>query len=327
MISWALLLATTFAQENESSKEKETEKTAESKAVKTPTSANDFSDLIIENPVFITTVKHHLGGKEQPVYKMTVSEAITEDVSKAWTKSLQSHNKSKMEQNGDQYEIKVIELDKIDDSKLFNVYAKIEQLEHGVAIYAAYQIDDSLWVDPEKNTGISVKTKNSLLGFGNQVYLEVLEDKSKTETNLLKSIDKEINLIDKDITNDKRNIQTDSLKIFNSRIEIKENKSAYSAVSERLSEQKTKMASTTFTDKNEEKKANSQLKSIERERKGISKEIERLQNSILKYEQNIDNSYIQINQFVDKKEVLQEKMKLQQKRVDILKEEMLSYSK
>lgn len=288
----------------------------------TSINAQETDSLIIENPVKLSIEKHSLADLNQEVFVLWVSGANPNDVTKAWGKTMESGNKAKLESEGNKHQIIGAILKDIDKNNSMNVYADIIQERKGVKVFAAFQLNDSTWIDPDSDDDKTVKTENLLTGFGEKVYIEVLNNKLSVENGQLKSLEKENNSNLKSQTNEKKSIQSDSLSIFNTRNEIKLKKGEYTTTTDKLSKQRNYIASTNFTSDEEKKEANKLMKNIEKELKKITKEIEKLQNNIVDMEKNIKESYYKIDQLKVEETELMDKITEQKSRIKRLEHEI-----
>jgi len=125
--------------------------------------AQENDSLIVENPVKLNIEKHKLAGTDQDAFALWVSEAISNDVAKAWAKTMQSGNKAKMESSGNSHEIVGIILKDIDKQNPINVYTEISQEREGVNVYVAFQLSDSIWIDPNSDQDKTIKAENNSL--------------------------------------------------------------------------------------------------------------------------------------------------------------------
>lgn len=284
--------------------------------------AQDTDSLIIENPVELSVEKRNLGNTEQEVFMLHVKEANKVEVEKAWTKSLEKSNKAKMEINGNERTILGATIADIDKTMPFNVYSQIVEDRKGIKIYAAFQKSDSTWIDPESESGNTLRTEKVLMRFGRDIYAEVLSDKLSVENKKLKDLEKNHDSNLKSQTNLKKNIQSDSLAIFNNKNEIDLKKKEYSTVTEKLSQKRNEVASTNYTSEDAKKTANKLVKEIEKEQKQVSKEIEKLQNNTLDKEKDIAEYFYEIEQLkVEESEILK-RVTNQKSRTKSLEEEI-----
>ena len=284
--------------------------------------AQETDSLIIANPVELKVEKRHLGNKEHNVFMLYVNEATLEDVEKAWNNYLEKGNKSKMELIRGERIIKGITIKDIDKSALLNVYTQVTEGRKGINVYAAFQINDSTWIDPDSESGNTIRTEKVLMNFGREIYAEVLNDKLVIESKKLKELDKSHDTNLKEQSSLRKTIQSDSLAIFNNKNEIDLKKKEYSTVTDKLSKQRNEIASTNYTSEEAKKEANKKMKVIEKEQKKITKTIEKLHNDIIDKEKNIADSFYKIEQLkVEETEILN-KVTDQKSRVDRLEHEI-----
>lgn len=286
--------------------------------------AQETDSLIIANPVELKVEKRNLGNKEQKVFMIHVSDAVLEDVEKAWATSLEKRNKAKMELIGGERIIKEITIEDIDKKAIFNVYSQVTSGRNGINVYAAFQINDSTWIDPESESGITIRTEKVMMNFGQKIYTEVLNDKLVIESKKLKEIEKSHDSNLEEHNDLKKIIQSDSLAIFNNRNEIELKKKEYSTITDKLSKQRNEMASTNYTSDEAKKLDNKKVKGIEKEQKQVTKTIEKLQDDIIDKEKNIAGSFYKIEQLkVEETEILK-KVTDQKSRVLSLENEIYS---
>ena len=284
--------------------------------------AQGADSLIIENPVKLSVVKHNLADLHQVVFLLWVSEANPNDVTKAWGKTMETGNKAKLESEGNLHQIMGVIMKEIDKSNTMNVYSEIIQQRKGVNLYVAFQFSDSTWIDPNLDIDKTVKIENLLAGFGEKIYIEVLNDKLSVENGQLKTLEKENNSNLKLQGSEKKSIQSDSLSIFSTNNEIKLKKDEYSVTTDKLSKQRNYIASTNFILDDEKKEANRLMKNIEKELKRNTKEIERLQNYIIDKEKDIKNAYYKIDQLIVEETEIQNKITEQKSRIKKLEQEI-----
>ena len=287
--------------------------------------AQEADSLIVANPVELKVEKRNLGNKEQKVFMIHVSEAVLDDVEKAWTKTLEKRNKAKMELIGGERIITGITIEDIDKKALFNVYSQVTTGRKGINVYAAFQINDSTWIDPESDSENTIRAEKVMINFGREIYAEVLNDKLVIESKKLNELEKsyDSNLIEHG--DFKKIIQSDSLVIFNNRNEIELKKKEYSTITDKLSKQRNEIASTNYTSDEAKMEANKKVKEIEKERKKVTKKIEKLQNDIIDKEKNIAESFYKIEQLKVEETELLKNVTAQKTIVDRLENEILSF--
>jgi len=284
--------------------------------------AQDTDSLIIENPVKLSAEKHNLADLQQEVFVLWVSEANPNDVTKAWGRTMESGNKAKLESEGSKHQIMGALMKEIDKSNTMNVYSEIIQQRNGVNLYVSFQLSDSTWIDPNLDIDKTVKVEKLLAGFGEKIYIEVLNDKLSVENGQLKTLEKENNSNLKSQGIEKKSIQSDSLSIFSTRNEIKLKKDEYTMTTDKLSKQRNYIASTNFTSNEEKKEANRLMKNIEKELKRITNEIEKHQNRIINKEKDIKDSYYKIDQLKVEETEIMDKITEQKSRVKRLEHEI-----
>lgn len=289
--------------------------------------SQEIDSLIIANPIELKVEKRKLGNKEQKVFMIHVSEAVLEDVEKAWTNTLEKKNKAKMELVGGERIIKGITIEDIDKKALFNVYSQVTTGRNGINVYAAFQINDSIWIDPESDSGNTIRTEKVMMNFGQKIYTEVLNDKLVIESKKFKELEKSYDSKLEEHSDLRKNIQSDSLAIFNNKNEIELKKKEYSTVTDKLSKQRNEIASTNYSSEEAKKEANRKVKQIEKEQKQVTKTIEKLQDDTIDKEKNIADSFYKIeNLKVEETEILK-KVTEQKSRVDRLEHEIYSLEK
>ena len=282
--------------------------------------AQNIDSMIVKNPVRIGVEERELGGEVQKVFSLFVMNSSIDEVEKAWDKYMESGNKVKMVADGSYRTMEGAINKNIDPNQPIDIFSELAQGRKGVFVYVAIRLPDSTWISPEGNADKTIRTEKILMRFGKLIYKEYLMDELKDQENKLDDLEKDYNGILKKQTNLKKEIQSDSLEIFNIENDIKAAKENYKSVADELSRKEREMRNTEFTSDDAKKIAEKELKDLQKEKKRIAKSIEKMQNDVIEVNNNIVEAdyYLQLAK-EDEQKVL-EKIFEQKKIVDKLRE-------
>ena len=277
-----------------------------------------------QNGYEVSVGRRTLNLADSTVFVLEIHRAIEKDVTTSWKKALEE-KKVKFEFKNDQLSILGVLIEEIDDKPL-DLFSTVVQQDKGVKLYSVFIVDGER-VDPKGEEGTSVKVRKLLSKFGSSVYLEVLERELEEKEEMLKNLtkDREKNLKSQDKA--EKGIQKDSLSIGVNETDISLLKGQLEGATERYNEKKNYIASTKFADKDAAKEAKSELKDLDKERKGIEKNIQKHSDQILELKSEARDFGYELKQLQEDLLKLDDNISNQRNVVNQAKEEMLSYPK
>jgi DNA repair exonuclease SbcCD ATPase subunit len=262
------------------------------------------------------TVTLSLG--EQPAYVVQIPESDYKNVTNDWKKIIRQNTKSKVEEIDNELIIKGTVINEINQGPI-NIYSTVINSDSTVKIIAAYEIDSVFFFFDDVNKTVQNEQTHQhiqhfMRDFAIEQYMDyVAGDLSNAEKHL-KNLNKDYKNISGDIESEQKKIRQNEQDIKNSEDLI----SSYEKDSERkLGEiNMKKEANASVTGEDAIKQAKSDLKSLEKDKKGIESDLAKEKKNIVKYESDIKESERKIEGLTKQQE---EKKKEIEKQEDIVK--------
>jgi predicted nucleic acid-binding Zn-ribbon protein len=255
---------------------------------------------------------------EQPAYVVEIPESDYKDVTDDWKKIIRQNTKSKVEEVESEYIIKGTVINEISQNPI-NIYSTVIHSDSTVKIIAAFEIDSVFFfLDEENKTVQNEKThqhiQHLMHDFAINQYINYVADDLSDAQKELKSKNKEYKNILGDIESQQKDIKQNEQDIKDSEDLI----SSYETDNERkLGEINAKKeANALVSGEDAIKQARSDLKSLEKEKKGIENDLAKEKKNIVKYQSNIKEAEHKIENLTEQQ---QEKKEEIEKQEDIVK--------
>lgn len=255
-----------------------------------------------QNEIQVTNKFISMSQGEQPAYIVEIPEANYESSLKNWKKLIRQNTKNKIEESGHEIVMKSTLIEDI-YSKPINLYSAIIIGDSSLKLIAVYEID-SVFFDFEKveksvvNEKINSQIKHFMYNFASQQYMYAVEDELEAEENKLKYLQKELASLGKQSENNMKDNSENEQNIKNSQDAI----NSYEIDNERKQNEinaKKEAISGISNDPELLDQAKGQLKSLEKEKKGIEGKLEKEQKNIIKYQANIESLNIELERILE----------------------------
>lgn len=253
--------------------------------------------LLAQKEILISSKKIAMSKGEQPAFIVEIPEADYESSLKNWEKLIRQNTKNKITEADHEMIMMGTTIIEIYNEPI-NIYSAIIQGDSSLKLIAVFEID-SVFFDYEKSdkTVKEEKTnsqiKHFLNNYATQQYLYAIENELEMEEGKLKDLNKELENLAKENENYLKDISENEQNIKNSQDAL----SSYEMDNERKQGEinsKKEAISGIANDPELLDQAKSQLKGLEKEKKGIQNKLEKEQKNVIKYQADIESLNIDV---------------------------------
>jgi hypothetical protein len=237
-----------------------------------------------------------------------IPESDLDKVTKNWIKLLQSETKEKVIVNEHEIMIEGAMVKEI-VQKPINIYSYIYEVDSVVRVYSFFEIDSTFFEYSDDESDIAgEKMYNGITNFMRKFainqYIEAVDAEMELELDVLKSMQNDLNKLEKDHENFHKEIKENEQNIAEANDEIEMLKADNDRLLGSISSLRAEIAE--ISDDDMKKAAKKELKSLEGDKKKVSNKIEKEQKNIVEYELNIKSCQDQIEKNLE----LQEEKKM-----------------
>jgi DNA repair exonuclease SbcCD ATPase subunit len=236
----------------------------------------------------------------QTAYLVEIPDADLETVIKGWMKAIRQNTKSKPEQSGSKINITGTQINEIHTAPI-NIYSMVYAVDSIIRVVAAYEIDSMFFSPPEADAlHTELQThgaiKSFMRTFAVDQYRESVQGQLNDEETKLKELNKQFKDLVKQNESMLESVSENEQNIQNSQDAIATLENDNSRLIADITAKRDALAGLSG-DEALRDEAKDQLKSLEKEKKGVESKLDKEKKNIVKYESEIKelNRELEIN--------------------------------
>jgi hypothetical protein len=268
-----------------------------------------------QQEIVVEQIKEKMSKGEQSGFMVVIPQANLDDVNKAWKKQLQQGVKSKAEEVGHEIHIHGALAPEIYPNPI-DIYSLLTDVDSSIHLVSFFEIDSNLFFDPDSYPDRLVSDKifngiqNYLGRFAVDQYKLAVQNELKTEENMLRELDKQMDFLKKEQEKMEKSIKEEEQNITAADDEIKILNSQKEQYLKQIEEKR--VSSAYITDKEVQKEAKKELKSLEKERDKIDNKLEKMEKSKVSSKNLIDDHEKAIEKNLEDQQELSQKIEHQE---------------
>lgn len=275
-----------------------------------------------QKEVTVINQKVQMSKGEQPAYIVEIHEAFYESTLKHWKKLIRQNTKSKVEDVGHEHVILGTSIIEIYE-KPINIYSALIPGDSSIKLIAVFEIDSVFFdINTVEKSVETEKTHSQiqlfLRRFAVEQYSNTAQEELELEMKGLKDFNKELANLTKENESLLKDIKENEQDIKNSEDQISSLEMDNTRKQDEINSKKEAISGIN-NDPDLLDQAKDQLKSLEKEKKGIEGKLEKEQKNIVKYQANIQSANLDVERNLEKQEMKKDEITKQETKVESLK--------
>lgn len=250
---------------------------------------------------------------DQPGFLVRIPEASISVAEKSWMREIRKGSKAKPSKSREEISIEGAIVGSI-RSDAMNIYTRFYQDGKDLLMYSFFEVD-SVFLDGSKNLDISGNIRNFIREFAIKTYRDAYAKNVAAEEKVLNGMEKSYQSMESSNKKSERYISKNERSISDLQQSIKEISGDEERKAIEIDRQKN-LITTLVNFPEEQKAANSKLKSLEKERRRMKKNRESSHKRIDKLDEGIKNARRNIR-------INEEKMRQQSKEIELQRSKVL----